>query len=666
MFQPIKIIIRDFLSIEDITYDFKTGETVLIQGINLTDTSQKSNGSGKSAFQAALDFVLTNSCARKIDSDKELIRTGCNEAFIELELSNTLYRCDLTITRTLSRKNSSTLKILENGEPVKFPTVPEGNKLLMTYLGISLKDIHNYYLPNELTYVSFFRSSDTEVKELIARFSKTTVIDKVFPHIDQDYKDKDTTESIKTEITSLETSIQIYTQQIETEESRDFEAEMKKKIDEINGKIDNKDSLLASYKSQKLSKETELSKIKSEITSLTETISQKNTSLDEFIKKTDREEFFKTLKETRDELKSSESEEKPKKQGFERQLQPLKNQLSILITQLSGKITCPKCNHEFVLESDKSVAELESDKLTCEQEIKKLEGSIETIQNKLNEIQESLDETVELESEVNRELSILRTSIKSLESEIRGYKTTLSEKETQKTKVTNAILTFNSNTKMVEDEIVSLREQIKNVTIGSVDRNFVEGLRKKIVDCEEQLTLKREELEKLGVDLQNIEVWNNRFKSFKSFLANKQLKVITGYTNHYLKQFGTDIEVSIEGYKQLSSGEMREKITAYVLRKGVSKSYGLFSKGERGKIDCAVMLALQTLINSSATSGGLDILAADETFEGMDSFGLTSLLLAMAKTKKTNLLTTHMVENLTYDNLLTFVKENGITKIKQS
>ena len=67
-----KITLKDFLTYKDQEYDFKQ-TSVMIQGLNLTDDNQKSNGAGKTSLPTAVEFCFTGDNSRGV-RDIELIR----------------------------------------------------------------------------------------------------------------------------------------------------------------------------------------------------------------------------------------------------------------------------------------------------------------------------------------------------------------------------------------------------------------------------------------------------------------------------------------------------------------------------------------------------------------------------------------------------------------
>ena len=670
MFVPKKIIIENFLSIEKVDYEFKPGRTILVQGLNLTDPSQESNGSGKSAFQAAIIFALTGSYPRKT-TDKEMVRDveGIGMALVNFDLYDTLTSKTLSIIRTLSVKDSSTLKILEDGEvkgSLRFATIPEGNKLLISLLGITVKDIQDYYFPNELTYVSFFRSSDTDNKNLISRFSKTDVLDSVYSYISKDVEELDSQKKrVDNKYLEIATSIGIYKGDVLVEEQRDINQEKKDYIIEISKKIEEEKIQIEVYRKGIEKDTTSIEEYERESIRIGDEITKVSNQFEKLSKESDRSEFFKELEETQKELNAKKKTKEEVQKAGEKSVQELKLLNSRLDIVLGGQIKCPKCSYVFLPKSEKTLEEVQELKKKTDRSIKIGDQSLEDIKKTIANIQSELDEVAEMEEEVNQEVKELQKKIQLVQTEWDTLKRSQTNNQASIKEANLSIASFNRLKTTAEESIKTYEGKIKDVdTLGDESKKRIDQLNEKIRLLEEELEKLETEKKRLDKELFETQSWINYFKSFRSYLVNKQLKAITGYTNKYLRDFGTDIEVSIEGFKQLSSGEIREKITPYVYRKGKTRNYGLFSKGERAKIDYAVMLALQTLINLTSTTGGLDIMFPDEVIEGVDSLGLMSLLKALSLTGKTNLLTTHVTGNLTYSDTLLFVKENDITKIR--
>ena len=66
-----KIVLKNFLTYKELEYDFKRAP-LLVQGKNLTEEDQESNGSGKSGIFTGIEFCIAGSNSRDV-RDKELV-----------------------------------------------------------------------------------------------------------------------------------------------------------------------------------------------------------------------------------------------------------------------------------------------------------------------------------------------------------------------------------------------------------------------------------------------------------------------------------------------------------------------------------------------------------------------------------------------------------------
>ena len=77
--KPIKLTAKNWLTFKDLEYTFED-KSLMIQGKNLTDEGQASNGSGKSAIQGAIEKCIFNNTSRST-TDKELINYDEDETY---------------------------------------------------------------------------------------------------------------------------------------------------------------------------------------------------------------------------------------------------------------------------------------------------------------------------------------------------------------------------------------------------------------------------------------------------------------------------------------------------------------------------------------------------------------------------------------------------------
>jgi DNA repair exonuclease SbcCD ATPase subunit len=155
-------------------------------------------------------------------------------------------------------------------------------------------------------------------------------------------------------------------------------------------------------------------------------------------------------------------------------------------------------------------------------------------------------------------------------------------------------------------------------------------------------------------------------KGFKTFLINRVLELIQANINFYLSKVST-FQIKMEGYKILSSGELREKITILVSKDGINWDfYEKFSGGQKTRIDICAVFALRRIINQNAAEkgGGLNFLGLDEAFDGLDASGQKHIIDTLDGIGETCLVISHSNDNVAFKNKITIgYDDSGVSKI---
>lgn len=660
-----KLILDNFLSIEHIEYRFLNGVPVLIKGKNKTDRSQKSNGSGKSAFQSAIQFIIESDISRKVN-DKKLIRWGCDKAIVKLVLTQTKGNIKYEIERTINKKGSSTISILENGVAIEKATVLDYNKWIFSniFTGISKDDMNKYYLLSELTYKPFFLSSDREKKEVLSAFSNVDLINSIPEKIilEQERISKEISK-LDESIANKESFIELREGDIEKEKNRDLDEEFNQQKEAIQFKISSQEKSIEECK-EKITLE------KSSILNTNKKLEELKAEISELVLDVeDGEEYCKEVKTTLQTLNEKVEKNEESKDKLETEKREVKRKLTLKEASLSrgkaiekGVIVCPNCKFEFLLDSEIPIEEVRKSILKLEKDIKTESNFVEEIALKITNIKESfkgeLSKVDEKKSEVKKATSLLDEITEELSSKNKNLKSFESILSNTKENIKD----LEAKIERTEKLILSYKEELKGLVKGSVVDKIKElkkeiaGFQKEIKGFEKQ---KAEFAELFGKENH----WQVNFINFKNYLINRQLKVIQNLINERLEEMNSDLKVSIEGFKVLANGTVKENITPLIIKEGEEKDYGSLSKGERTKVDMSVVVVLQDLINQSAQCGGFDFLGSDETIEGLDDLGLENLLNSMKNLNKTIMITTHNGEEIVYEPELTLIKENGITKI---
>lgn len=682
MYRPKYIKIQNIGTFSDFSYDFKVGKSQIIQGKNLDDKGQKSNGVGKSFFIDSIAFsitglVLSGRTLEELINDKE------ETAYIELCLINN--SDELLVKRYLSRKKPQLIEIFKNGVPkhVNESDVNQRNQFIIDEIGISKEDLFKFFLISKDRYKPYFKLSDNEKKEITVRFSNADKIDEVFPIIERDITHEEVTlKNINNSIIKLQSQKEAYEKVINDwsaenslEAKEKLKEEYQNKIDLIEKDIEQSESKLIDLYSSSTSKSDEVELKKSELISkdtinlllleiekVNEIINGINGEMDADISIKDNE--ISKLEETSKELRRSISVNNNLKADIESQITKIKS-------KLSSSIECPKCSYEFILKSNNTVEELkvllvENENLLSDvgeididlrKQFQENINKIETIRQEIISIRKKYDdkfkENRNKETELNKSLSDSENFNRKIYKEIGELESYLLDIDRKIKLETNNINDCKKRIEIIEQDILDLSKKD--------DSNTIQKYQNLIVECEQQLKDENEKLLTQQEKIQGLNSWVLKFKSFKSYLANLSLKNIEYLINSFLQKMNTDLSVEIEGYKQKGK-KITEKITESVLRNGFRVgSYSRFSGGERGRIDIGSILANQTLINNNASPKGLDLILIDEVLESLDSAGIEGIIKSMDNIDKTMLLITQNEINSLPNQTLTFIKKNGVT-----
>lgn len=690
MYIPKYIKGTNLLSFKEFEFHFRNDETVIIQGRNLDDLSQKGNGSGKSSLIEIIALAASGKSIRDVLT-KDLIHNDEKYGEVEWYLENPVINKTLKIYRKIySGSKSAECRIWINGvEKTDIPDINEYNKVFFDQLGISKDDFFNFFLiTDENGFVPFLKASDTKKKEIINRFSGADRVDGVFPLIEADSaKKQQEISQIDTQLVGIRSKMEVLVGQQIAEEEKINPENQKEAIFNIENEIRNLEGSIEIRRHTIKNKELEANQKQSEVDNwkyskdypalYEKALLEKN----EF--DAEAEDLKKQLAGCKDLFAGEIEEVRKEEQGYVDQKATLRNSINEyqqfiddVKNKTASSIECPSCGHKFNLqdktfnvtealatlpEAEKELEELKQQYEKCEQDHQALGDKKLAINQKvLNEQNKIKDksfaaiqnsgakakEMQQIESDMNSEdgkLNLLKSEIKFLLSEINNEKVAISGFEQQ-------IQNYNT-------DIDKLR---------NVDRTKIDELEKQtltLIDQEAELV---DRLEKLTLEKAEIDAWIINFKNFKSHLANKSIRHIQDYTNMFLGYIGSNISIEMDGYRLLSSKKLKEEITTTVKKDGFHVGvYGKFSRGERGRVDICNVLANQELINLNSPTGGVDLLLADEVLDAVDTLGLEHIVNAFQSVGKTIMIVSQNEINSLPKHTIVIEKKNKVSKICQ-
>lgn len=616
MWNPIRIRFENLFAHEDSIYEFKNNTCTVIFGENKTDKGLENNGAGKTTLFEAICIALTNESLRSIKKET-FINRNADSCYIEFELYNPVMRMNLRICRRFFRGGKPVeVKVYENGEQnTQVVSVAEANKRVLELIGIGREDLLRYFIISQDNHYTFFTASDTEKKEIMNRITSADMINPAVEELSNRKTEKTAVyNGLVSEIDKLSGKRETLAEQkqdiLNNDSTREVIEELRGKISDAEKRIDKNNEIAEGCESEILEIQKQIKALK--IPDVSQLKAKR-----------------KALKVELDSLEEDSVE-----------LNRVKRNIS---SELKDTIECPNCGHEFIHKSELGLTVEDAQRLLGDTEkeiestavkIDKKNSEIENINNKIKEGERAQEQHDELESDLSD----------------------LQRKSRQRS-------TENTDLKI---RIGRWRKDIEELKNKKNDNSAIKKIDEKIAECERELSVKQKELIPVEEELNMIRFWQFHMgkSGFQTFLANKSVKIIEGITNSYLRKFGVDISVLINGFTILRSGEVREKIDVFISNDGVTaENFMGHSGGERGRVMLAGVLGIQHLINMSLDGKGINLLLMDECFHGMDSRGQENIIKIFERMGITMIVITQNVsESFNNENTLRVVKENGVSR----
>lgn len=615
MWNPSKIEIYNLFAHKESVYDFKNNTCTVIFGKNETDRGLENNGAGKTTLFEAICIALTNESLRAIKKDSFINRDE-EECKIVFHLYNPVLKMKLRISRQFFRGNKSAkIEIWENDKLNKqVVSVNEANKRVLELIGISREDLLRYFIISQDNRYTFFTASDGEKKEIMNRITSADMINPVIEELDLRYKEKN--------------------------------AEYKEIDDEI-GKLSDKKELLVEQREEVLANdntEEELKELSEKISEAEEEIGEIDGNLDKWKKavKTREEQIQAITVEDTTQLKKDRKKLKEEMEELDSELSENKRTEKKLKAELEDTITCPKCNHEFIHESELELSVEDTKSLLAEaqSEIKKQTKKYEVKETKLKNLNKKIKEAERAEE---------------LVGEIEEEKSTYERKIKNKTQDRSDLL----------EKIAKWETEKKAIKKRKKDDKLLNSLNQRIGECDTEIEKLTKQLLPISEEMDTIKFWqfNMGRSGFQTYLANKAIKILEGSTNYFLEKMKIDYRVMINPFTILKSGEVREKIDCFISDNGIdAKNFLAYSGGERQRVTLAGILAIQRLINLSLNGKGINMLLLDESLGNIDSMGTMEIVRILEKLDITVMLITQNVEDSSiFQNSIQVVKREGVS-----
>lgn len=617
MWTPKYIHIKNLFAHTDTKYEFKPGVCTVIFGENRDDEDAENNGAGKSTLFEGIAIALTGKSLRDIDKEVFINRYS-EDCEIDMLLDNRALKMNLRIIRKFYRGGkSSKVEVYENGKlNNQLVSVNEANSRIIDLLGVTRDDLLRYFIISQDNKYQFFTAGDVEKKEVLNRITNADMINPILEKLNTDKKD------LASQISDLNSKVSRYEGKLELFKEQRQEA------------IETDDSVEISSREKRISE-----------------LKQKSSDYNNRCNELERQ--IKSLQKQYDEFEVPDTKEieakwdkvKKRLKDLEEQESETNHIIQHLKMNLSGVLKCPECGHEFVPESEYDISVEET-----RETLKESEAVIADIRDKISKKKAK----TKIYSDAIQQADIKESEKRSLKSKINGLKNRSDE-------LLDCAKSCSRKIKCLEDEIAELKN-------NSGKAKIIKDCEEKIKETEKIISKINKDISHLNDEMSMIDYWIYYMgkQGFKTYLANRAVKIIEGICNSFLKKFHSSMTVEINGFKVNKSGEVREKIDVLAVYKGLhAQNFMGYSGGERGRIYLASILGIQHLINLSLNGRGLDLLILDESLGALDSRGVVNICDILNQLGVTVLMITQNVSNdVNISNKILIIRENEVSRIE--
>ena len=159
----------------------------------------------------------------------------------------------------------------------------------------------------------------------------------------------------------------------------------------------------------------------------------------------------------------------------------------------------------------------------------------------------------------------------------------------------------------------------------SKSKSRIGALQSAISDLQEELSGNASAQAAVRADISRLEFWVQAFGNggVKSFVIESEIPRINAIATNYARRLlGKGAFVKISPTRKLkSSDEQREELLVEAGIPGCAQSYAGASKGQRHRLDLALILAFRSVV-AARSACPFDQLFADELFDGVDATGV--------------------------------------------
>lgn len=614
-----RVEVDNFMAIGEATLSFDSKGLVLIQGINNDDSSQDSNGSGKSSLVESLNYALFNETARGQSGDTIINKTAKKNTRVLVQLVDG----DRTYNVIRHRKHhthKNRVMLLDVTDPMDVIDLTAGTDKatqdkIHQVIGCSAEVFRAAIYYGQESQLSLPDQTDKTLKAIV---EEAAGIDKM-----QEAHQVARTRfnAVNSEVIDIENSIEREQAKITTLTDRiaDVKIQADEYVVKSKAKIaamvnDAKDALAENKRYTLAAHKIPVSDLNAEKETLTDSIrsvDKEHERLSELT--THHRDLDKRLHELELDLKSTKMDATNAKGRIDR------------ITDEIGS-ACDSCGH-VIEEADIKgrVVNLKKQLINNVNSAKNFVGKIKDLQETLSIAAQAVSDYKASMTDVSeatarlKEIDVLLEQFNKLVSNADFAKKRAAEFKRQAVELKDAENPYLKTISDIEFSIAKVNKEI-------------DSLNAKLADKSQALTNCKHVVEIFGA------------AGIRAHILDTVTPFLNDRTAQYLGALSDgNIQAVWSTLTKTAKGELREKFAIEVSSRTGGEAYKSLSGGEKRKVRLSTALALQDLVSSRA-SKPIELWIGDEIDDAVDTSGLERLMAVLeskAKEKGTVLIISH-------------------------
>lgn len=621
-FKLKKITIDNLLSAGHIELELEDLGLVLLDGINNSDPSLKSNGAFKSGIVGSIYYAVYGSFPSGVTADAVINRKVGKGAKAEL-----IFERDGKEYRIVRSRKKNAVKLYCGEDDLTTNSTANTDKLIKEVFGISEQLFTNTILFDSINSQRFATLGDKARKEMLVELLNLGI----YTHAHELAKaDKKALEEVQTQLQNNKRNVMF---EIETFK-RLHEEEKQKAQQQSSGYKSAMDAVTASEQAlaEYLSIYTPqaVEALENELQALQGQLTQ-----------------YMLPPDTGNEAELNKAQSVIRE--IDMQVSNLRTKLTTVDNQrnhFSQTDLCPTCGNE--MDAEHKAMELE--KLTVqENEIlvtyKELMEKKEVALADVQRLTVLVDAEKAQKLEVQNNFQAINQQVQQKNTELSTIKNQMYMKEVAVTKAKEVALAY-------EEAIIP--------TDYTAD---IEKKQKEVEEIDKQLLANTHKI--LSADLA-IKTYSDT--GVKSHVMELSAPFLNERISEYLNVLsGGTIKAVIKTQKDLTSGGKSDKIDLVISNEQGADSYKGLSAGEKRRVDISISLALQDLVMKQSNLAP-NLLMYDEVFENLDEVGCENVIELLKKRLDVagSIIVISHSEHLKplFNNVITVVKDDGLSTLK--